>query len=76
MARGVEQLVDADPHPGLNALRNGVDPTLDGVEVVQQVYGFAVKVEPRLGQLDAAGVTHKQHHVEAGLHPLDGVADG
>ncbi len=76
MARGIEQLDDADPHPRLNPLGNRVDPALDGVEVIQQVYGFAVEVEPRFGQLDAAGIAYKQHHIEAGLHTFNGVADG
>lgn len=46
------------------------------MEIVKQVGGFAVKVEPGLGQLNAARVTHKQHHVQPGFHPLDGVTDG
>ena len=45
------------------------------MEVVKQVGGFAVKVEPGLGQLNAARVAYKQHHVQAGLHAFDGVTD-
>ncbi|VTN14707.1 Uncharacterised protein [Raoultella terrigena] len=41
--RGIEQLIDADAHPRLDALGDSIDAALDGVEIVQQVGGFAGK---------------------------------
>ena len=43
MARRIQELINADAHSRLDALRNGINPALDGVEVVQQVGGFTVK---------------------------------
>ena len=76
MAWSIQKLIDTDTHPRLNALRNGINSALDGVKVVQQVGCLAVKVKARFGQLNAARVTHKQHHVQPGLHAFNGVTDG
>lgn len=76
MAWGIQKLIDADAYPRLDALRDGVYPAPDGIEIVQQIGSLAVKVKAGLGQLNAAGVTHKQHHVQPGLHSFDGVTDG
>ena len=76
MAWGIQKLVDTDAHPRLNTLRNGVNPALDGVKVIKQVGGLTVKVKTGLGQLDAARAADKQHHVQPGLHALNGVTDG
>ncbi len=46
------------------------------MKIIQQVGRFAIKVKTGLGQLNAARVADKQHHVQSGLHPLNGVTDG
>ena len=76
MAWRIQKLIYADAHSRLNALRNGINPALDGMKVIQQVGRFTIKIKTGFGQLNAARVAYKQHHVQAGLHAFDGVTDG
>ena len=76
MAWRIQKLINADAHPRLNALRNGINPALDGMKVIQQVGRFTIKIKTGFGQLNAARVAYKQHHVQPGLHTFDGVTDG
>ncbi len=43
MAWRIQKLIYADAHPRLNALRNGINPALDGMKVIQQVGRFTIK---------------------------------
>ena len=54
MLRGIQQLVNADAYPGFNALSDGINTALDGVEIVEQVGRLAKQVAPGLGQFNAA----------------------
>lgn len=54
----------------------GIYAALDGMEIIEQIRGLTEKIVAGLGQLDATGITGKQHHVQPRLHALDGVADG
>ena len=75
MLRGIQQLVNADAYPGLNALSDGINTALDGVEIVEQVGRLAKQVAPGLGQFNAASTAGKQHHVETHFHALNGVTN-
>ncbi len=63
MAWRIQKLIYADAHSRLNALRNGINPALDGMKVIQQVGRFTIKIKTGFGQLNAARVAYKQHHV-------------
>ena len=75
MLRGIQQLINTDAYPGFNALSNGINTALDGVEIVEQVGRLAKQIASGLGQLNAAGTASKQHHVEPQLHALNGVTN-
>ena len=75
MLRGIQQLVNADAHPSLNSLSDGINAALDGVEIVEQVGRLAKQIASGLSQLNAAGTAGKQHHVEPQLHALNGVTN-
>ncbi len=75
MLRGIQQLINTDTYPGFNALSNGINAALDGVEVVEQVGCLAKQIAPGLGQLNATGTAGKQYHVESQLHALNSVTN-
>lgn len=75
MLRGIQQLINTDAYPGFNALSNGINTALDGVEIVEQVGRLAKQIASGLSQLNAAGTAGKQHHVEPQLHALNGVTN-
>lgn len=54
MLRGIQQLVNADAHPSLNSLSDGINAVLDCVEIVEQVGRLTKQIASGLGQLNAA----------------------
>ena len=75
MLRGIQQLVNADAHPSLNSLSDGINAALDCVEIVEQVGRLTKQIASGLGQLNAASTAGKQHHVETHFHALNGVTN-